>query len=73
MPSLNARQADPINHDAIKDAFTGLVMARGLRDPQGCVRAESRLYDVCLDSGMSFDEPDHVSWAGGVLTKWWAA
>ena len=26
-------------------------------------REQSRLFDACLNAGMSFDEPDHVAWA----------
>lgn len=32
-------------------------------DPRGYVRQSNVLFDACLDAGMSFDEPDHVSWA----------
>ena len=32
-------------------------------DPRGYIRASNRLYDACLDAGMSREEPDHEKWA----------
>lgn len=31
-------------------------------------REQSRLFDACLDAGMSFDEPDCVAWATDRVT-----
>ncbi len=39
-------------------------------DPRGYVRQSNRLFDACLDAGMSFDEPDHHDWAAIRIGEW---
>lgn len=39
-------------------------------DPRGYVLQSNVLLDACLDAGMSYDEPDHVAWAGERVTAW---
>jgi hypothetical protein len=36
-------------------------------DPRGYIRLSNRLFDACLDAGMSYDEPDHIEWASRVI------
>jgi hypothetical protein len=38
-------------------------------DPRGFLSLSNRLLDACLDAGMSYDEPDHVLWAGNAITR----
>lgn len=38
-------------------------------DPRGYVRTTNRLFDACLDAGMSFDECDHEAWATEAVLK----
>lgn len=61
------------NIDAIQQAFNGIVYAKVAHDVHAEVRAESRLFDVCLTNGMDFDEPDHIQWAASVLTQEWVS
>lgn len=42
---------------------TTLNMALLMSCPISRVSAESRLFDLCLEAGMDFDEPDHIEWA----------
>lgn len=39
-------------------------------EPQAAVRAESRLFDACIEAGMSHDEPDHCAWASERVARW---
>lgn len=58
------------NYETIQSAFNGVVLSRAETDPMGRVRAEGRLFDVCLDNGMDFDEPNHIEWAAVQLGDW---
>lgn len=55
--------------EKLQTAFNAIVWARAAHDPIAEVRAESRLFDVCLASGMDFDEPNHIEWAAVEITK----
>lgn len=49
--------------EILQAAFNRVVWAHNDTDVHAVPRAESRLFDVCLDQGMSFDEPNHIEWA----------
>lgn len=38
-------------------------------DPRGYIRLSNRLFDACLDAGMSRDEPCHETWATAAVLK----
>lgn len=38
-------------------------------DPRGYIRTSNRMFDACLDAGMSFDEADHEAWATEFVTR----
>lgn len=59
--------------EALNDAHQALVRFGDFMtcaDPVGYVRATNRLFDACLDAGMSFDEPSHEDWAAERVTAW---
>lgn len=49
--------------EVLQTAFNGIVWARAANDAVAEVKAESRLFDLCLNQGMDFDEPNHIEWA----------
>ncbi len=49
--------------EVLQDAFNAIVWAQASKDARAEVRAESRLFDLCLTAGMDFDEPNHIEWA----------
>ena len=38
-------------------------------DPRGWIAISNRLFDACVEAGMSFDEPCHETWAADFVTK----
>ena len=38
-------------------------------DPRGYIRLSNRLFDACLDAGMSYDEPNHEEWAASLILR----
>lgn len=49
--------------EILQSAFNKIVWAQAAGDLVGETRAESRLFDLCLAAGMSFDEPSTIEWA----------
>lgn len=51
--------------ESLHTQFAAALRAEGTPSE---AREQSRLFDACLDAGMSFDEGDHVAWAARVVT-----
>jgi hypothetical protein len=62
----------PATLEILADAFDALTRAR-IAGPVAEVRAESRLFDVCILAGMDRHEPDHLAWAGERVAAWLCA
>jgi hypothetical protein len=60
-------------YEMIQQGLNGVVYAQVSGDVVAEVRAESRLFDYCLNAGMSFDEPNHIDWAALRLGDWLSA
>ena len=60
-----------MNHqiEKMQSAFNAVVWAHTSDDPHAIPRAESRLFDLCIDAGMSFDEPNHIEWAAVAINN----
>jgi hypothetical protein len=39
-------------------------------DPRGHIQQSNRLFDLCIDCGMTLDESDHVAWASTRVAEW---
>lgn len=38
-------------------------------EPRAYVRTSNRLFDACIDAGMSHDAPDHEAWAAEFVAR----
>jgi hypothetical protein len=55
--------------DGALDAILRAGDFENTADPRDWIRKSNRLLDVCLNAGMSYDEPDHHAWAAEYVTK----
>lgn len=56
--------------EVLNDAHQALLRSDFDADPRRYVRATNRLFDACLEAGMSQDEPNHELWAAERVTRW---
>lgn len=63
----------PLHHfEKIDGLYSSLVRMGDFEtcaDPRGYIATSNRLFDACVDAGMSFEHDDHVEWAGEAVFR----
>ena len=59
--------------EVLNDAHQALLRCDVAAEPVRYVGLTNRLFDACLDAGMSQDEPDHEAWAAERVALWLVA
>lgn len=67
MAQFNLKHFEAI--DGLQDRILRMGDFMQCADPRGWISLSNRLFDACLDAGMSHDEPNHHDWAAEYVCK----